>query len=74
MRRSVRAAEGAGLENQWAEMSRGFESHGLRHFFQIVKTVNSFQLASIPNCYSNVTAYSFFTVGMLFILGSRLTS
>ena len=31
MRRSVRAAEGAGLENQWAEMSRGFESHGLRH-------------------------------------------
>ena len=30
MRRSVRAADGAGLENQWAEMSRGFESHGLR--------------------------------------------
>ncbi|MDG2496873.1 MAG: hypothetical protein P8M68_01665, partial [Aquiluna sp.] len=24
--------DGAGLENQWAEMSRGFESHGLRHF------------------------------------------
>ena len=43
MRRSVRAAEGAGLENQWAEMSRGFESHGLRHHFSaIVKTVNDF--------------------------------
>ena len=31
MRRSVRAADGAGLENQWTAMSRGFESHGLRH-------------------------------------------
>ena len=30
MRRSVRAADGAGLENQWTAMSRGFESHGLR--------------------------------------------
>lgn len=29
--RAVRAADGAGLENQWAEMSRGFESHALRH-------------------------------------------
>lgn len=23
-------ADGAGLENQWTAMSRGFESHGLR--------------------------------------------
>jgi hypothetical protein len=30
MRRSVRAADGAGLENQWTAMSHGFESHGLR--------------------------------------------
>ncbi|MCU1437343.1 MAG: hypothetical protein JWP66_430 [Naasia sp.] len=29
-RRAVRAADGAGLENQWAEMPRGFESHALR--------------------------------------------
>gem|GEM_PF-93925 len=29
-RRAVRAAEGSGLENRWAEMSRGFESHALR--------------------------------------------
>lgn len=28
--RVVRAADGPGLENQWAEMSRGFESHTLR--------------------------------------------
>ena len=28
--RAVRAADGAGLENQWAEMPRGFESHALR--------------------------------------------
>src|SRR5690606_37514580 len=28
--RVVRAADGAGLENQWAAMSRGFESHTLR--------------------------------------------
>ena len=29
-RRAVRAADGAGLENQWAAMPRGFESHALR--------------------------------------------
>ena len=28
--RVVRAADGPGLENQWAAMSRGFESHTLR--------------------------------------------
>ena len=28
--RAVRAADGASLENWWAEMSRGFESHALR--------------------------------------------
>ncbi|MFM2023732.1 MAG: hypothetical protein RIR89_1124, partial [Actinomycetota bacterium] len=26
-------ADGAGLENQWTAMSRGFESHGLRSEF-----------------------------------------
>src|SRR5215207_7717442 len=30
--RAVRAADGAGLENQWAAMPRGFESHALRIF------------------------------------------
>ncbi len=29
--RVVRAADGPGLENQWAAMSRGFESHTLRN-------------------------------------------
>jgi hypothetical protein len=28
--RAVRVADGASLENWWAEMSRGFESHALR--------------------------------------------
>lgn len=63
-------ADGAGLENQWTAMSRGFESHGLRHRFSliipypkghtghIVKTVKNKPNGPFPYCYSNVTAYS----------------
>ena len=63
MRRSVRAAEGAGLENQWAEMSRGFESHGLRHLVAVSNFVENYHSRRyLPRIVGAVGASSCLTV------------